>query len=49
MHTCRLRNNRDSCSFAAAHAIAEECEASGVVCSVVGVPKSIDNDILLVR
>nr|AIN35079.1 phosphofructokinase [Dunaliella tertiolecta] len=33
---------------AAAHAIAEECEASGVVCSVVGVPKSIDNDILLV-
>ena len=34
---------------AAAHAIAEECEAAGVVCSVVGVPKSIDNDILLVR
>ena len=33
---------------AAAHAIAEECEAQGVVCSVVGVPKSIDNDILLV-
>ncbi|KAF5833218.1 phosphofructokinase family protein [Dunaliella salina] len=33
---------------AAAHAIAEECEASGVVCSVVAVPKSIDNDILLV-
>lgn len=33
---------------AAANAIAEECEAQGVVCSVVGVPKSIDNDILLV-
>jgi 6-phosphofructokinase 1 len=34
---------------AAAHAIADECEAQGVVCSVIGVPKSIDNDILLVR
>ena len=34
---------------AAAHAISEECQAQGVVCSVVGVPKSIDNDILLVR
>ena len=34
---------------AAAHAIAMECQAQGVVCSVVGVPKSIDNDILLVR
>eukprot|EP00197_Chlamydomonas_leiostraca_P002526 CAMPEP_0202857440 /NCGR_PEP_ID=MMETSP1391-20130828/375_1 /ASSEMBLY_ACC=CAM_ASM_000867 /TAXON_ID=1034604 /ORGANISM="Chlamydomonas leiostraca, Strain SAG 11-49" /LENGTH=499 /DNA_ID=CAMNT_0049536237 /DNA_START=96 /DNA_END=1596 /DNA_ORIENTATION=- len=33
---------------AAANAIAEECEAQGVVCSVVGVPKSIDNDILLI-
>ncbi len=33
---------------AAAHAIATECEAQGVVCSVIGVPKSIDNDILLV-
>jgi 6-phosphofructokinase 1 len=33
---------------AAAHAIAEECLATGVVCNVVGVPKSIDNDILLV-
>lgn len=33
---------------AAAHAIAEECDKQGVVCSVVGVPKSIDNDILLV-
>ena len=33
---------------AAAHAIQEECEAQGVLCSVVGVPKSIDNDILLV-
>eukprot|EP00199_Chlamydomonas_sp_CCMP681_P000695 CAMPEP_0119107434 /NCGR_PEP_ID=MMETSP1180-20130426/10100_1 /TAXON_ID=3052 ORGANISM="Chlamydomonas cf sp, Strain CCMP681" /NCGR_SAMPLE_ID=MMETSP1180 /ASSEMBLY_ACC=CAM_ASM_000741 /LENGTH=492 /DNA_ID=CAMNT_0007092919 /DNA_START=118 /DNA_END=1596 /DNA_ORIENTATION=+ len=33
---------------AAANAIAEECEAQGVVCSVVGIPKSIDNDILLI-
>lgn len=33
---------------AAANAIAEECEAQGVVCTVVGVPKSIDNDILLI-
>lgn len=33
---------------AAANAIAEECERSGVPCAVVGVPKSIDNDILLV-
>lgn len=33
---------------AAANAIQLECEAQGVVCSVVGVPKSIDNDILLV-
>ncbi len=33
---------------AAANAIADECEAQGVVCSVVGVPKSIDNDILLI-
>lgn len=34
---------------AAANAIQEECEAKNVVCTVVGVPKSIDNDILLVR
>ena len=34
---------------AAAHAISKECEAQGVVCNVVGVPKSIDNDIQLVR
>lgn len=34
---------------AAANAIHEECEKQGHVCSVVGVPKSIDNDILLVR
>lgn len=34
---------------AAAHAIAKECAAQGVVCNVVGVPKSIDNDIQLVR
>ena len=33
---------------AAAAAIAAECDARGVVCSVVGVPKSIDNDILLI-
>ena len=33
---------------AAAHAIAKECAAQGVVCNVVGVPKSIDNDIQLV-
>ncbi|KAG2500191.1 hypothetical protein HYH03_001771 [Edaphochlamys debaryana] len=33
---------------AAANAISEECEAQGVVCSVVGVPKSIDNDILII-
>lgn len=34
---------------AAAHAISKECAAQGVVCNVVGVPKSIDNDIQLVR
>lgn len=33
---------------AAANAINNELEAAGVVCSVIGVPKSIDNDILLV-
>jgi 6-phosphofructokinase 1 len=33
---------------AAANAIQAECEVQGVECSVVGVPKSIDNDILLV-
>lgn len=33
---------------AAANAIDKECTAQGVHCSVVGVPKSIDNDILLV-
>ncbi len=33
---------------AAAHAIAQECEVQKVQCAVVGVPKSIDNDILLV-
>eukprot|EP01026_Neomeris_dumetosa_P067681 TRINITY_DN6604_c0_g1_i18.p1 TRINITY_DN6604_c0_g1~~TRINITY_DN6604_c0_g1_i18.p1 ORF type:complete len:549 (-),score=58.31 TRINITY_DN6604_c0_g1_i18:869-2515(-) len=33
---------------AAANAIHEECERQGVVCSVVGVPKSIDNDILII-
>ena len=30
------------------NAIHDECERTGVVCSVVGVPKSIDNDILLI-
>ena len=34
---------------AAANAIDKECTAQGVQCAVVGVPKSIDNDILLVR
>ena len=33
---------------AAANAINQELQAAGVVCSVIGVPKSIDNDILLV-
>jgi len=33
---------------AAANAIDKECTAQGVHCSVVGVPKSIDNDILLI-
>jgi 6-phosphofructokinase 1 len=33
---------------AAAHAIAKECAEQGVLCNVVGVPKSIDNDIQLV-
>lgn len=33
---------------AAAHSIAQECERQGVVCNVVGVPKSIDNDIQLI-
>lgn len=33
---------------AAANAIHEECRAQGVKCCVVGVPKSIDNDILLI-
>jgi 6-phosphofructokinase 1 len=34
---------------AGANAIQCECEEQGVVCSVVGIPKSIDNDILLVQ
>ena len=33
---------------AAANAIHDELEAANVVCSVIAVPKSIDNDILLV-
>ena len=34
---------------AGANAIQRECEKEGVVCSVTGIPKSIDNDILLVQ
>ena len=34
---------------AGADAIQQECHKAGVPCSVIGVPKSIDNDILLVR
>jgi len=33
---------------AGAAAIQAECAKSGVTCSVIGIPKSIDNDILLV-
>ena len=33
---------------AAAHAIAKECMSQKVVCNVVGVPKSIDNDIQII-
>jgi len=33
---------------AAAHAIAQECMSQKVTCSVVGVPKSIDNDIQII-
>jgi len=33
---------------AAAHAIARECIQQGVLCNVVGVPKSIDNDIQII-
>ncbi|KAL3130771.1 hypothetical protein ABBQ38_000116 [Trebouxia sp. C0009 RCD-2024] len=33
---------------AAANAINTELQSAGVVCSVIGVPKSIDNDILLI-
>ena len=34
---------------AGANAIQCECEEQGVVCSVIGIPKSIDNDILRVQ
>ncbi len=34
---------------AGANAIQQECEKQNVVASIVGIPKSIDNDILLVR
>ncbi|KAI8464851.1 MAG: phosphofructokinase family protein [Monoraphidium minutum] len=33
---------------AGANAIQQKCAESGVVCNVIGVPKSIDNDILLI-
>jgi 6-phosphofructokinase 1 len=33
---------------AGASAIQQKCAEAGVVCNVVGVPKSIDNDILLI-
>ncbi len=33
---------------AAAHAIAKQCMAQDVACNVVGVPKSIDNDIQII-
>ena len=33
---------------AGAAAIQAQCEQAGVTCSVIGIPKSIDNDILLV-
>lgn len=33
---------------AGAAAIQTQCEKAGVTCSVIGIPKSIDNDILLV-
>ena len=34
---------------AGANAIQQVCAEQDVACSVIGVPKSIDNDILLVR
>ncbi|BDA40893.1 ATP-dependent 6-phosphofructokinase 5, chloroplastic [Coccomyxa sp. Obi] len=33
---------------AGAAAIQAQCEKAGVICSVIGIPKSIDNDILLI-
>lgn len=33
---------------AAANAIYKQCQRDGVLCSVIGVPKSIDNDIQLI-
>lgn len=33
---------------AGAAAIQAQCEKDGVICNIVGVPKSIDNDILVV-
>lgn len=33
---------------AGANAIQQKCEESDVLCNVIGVPKSIDNDILLI-
>ena len=34
---------------AGANAIKNKCEEQSVTCSVIGIPKSIDNDILLVN
>ena len=34
---------------AGANAIQKKCEKEGVIASIIGIPKSIDNDILLVR
>jgi 6-phosphofructokinase 1 len=33
---------------AGASALQNLCAAKGVICSIIGIPKSIDNDILLV-
>lgn len=33
---------------AGANAIQQKCAEAGVICNVIGVPKSIDNDILLI-
>jgi len=51
-HTCALtppHPHTSSTGNKGAQAISERCAATGVRTAVVGVPKSIDNDILLVR